>query len=209
MEQLSRKEREKKRKREEILTAALSVFAQKGYHGATMAEISQVSEYPLGTIYKFFQGKEQIYHEMIRETGVALGDILLNIIENDDCSPIDQIKKCFNEYIQYGIEKRDYFLIYNSQRSSIDAVLVPNINKSINKLHNKMNELLADIFEKGIEQGQFKSHSTAEMAHVFSSVVFSTIWMLIGEHESVETERLDNLFAIFMEGICVECTTHT
>ena len=87
MEPLSRKEREKKRKREEILAAALSVFAQKGYHGATMAEISQVSEYPLGTIYKFFQGKERIYHEMVMETGVALGDILLDIIKKNEGSP--------------------------------------------------------------------------------------------------------------------------
>ncbi len=48
MTELTRKEREKKRKRDEILEASLSVFVQKGYHGATMAEISQASEYPPG-----------------------------------------------------------------------------------------------------------------------------------------------------------------
>jgi AcrR family transcriptional regulator len=201
MEPLSRKEREKKRKREEILAAALSVIAQKGYHGATMAEISQISEYPLGTIYKFFQGKEQIYYEMIVETGVALGDILLDIIEKNDGSPKDQIRKCFNEYLKYGIEKREYFLVYNSQRSSIDAVLVPNINKSINKLHNKMNELLADIFEEGIKQGEFKDHPPLDMANVFSSVVFSTIWLIMGDPDNYGQKKIDNIFSIFMEGV--------
>lgn len=201
MEPLSRKEREKKRKREEILAAAISVFAQKGYHGATMAEISQVSEYPLGTIYKFFQGKERIYHEMVMETGVALGDILLDIIKKNEGSPKDQIRKCFNEYLKYGIQRREYFLIYNSQRSSIDAVLVPNINKSINKLHNKMNELLADIFEEGIKQGEFKDHPPLEMANVFSSVVFSTIWLIMGDPENYGQKKIDSIFSIFMEGV--------
>ena len=37
---------------------------------------------------------------------------------------------------------------------------------------------LADIFEEGIKQGEFKDHPPLEIANVFSSVVFSTIWVI-------------------------------
>ncbi len=207
MPELTRKEREKKRKRDEILEASLSVFAQKGYHGATMAEISQASEYPLGTIYKFFQGKEQIYYVMVRDIGIALGDILLEVFSQEDWSPSKKIKEYLKRFISYGIEKSNSFLLYNSQRSSIDAVLFPNINETINKLHNKMRHLLTDIFKEGIEKGEFMDYPPEEMSNMYSSITFSTIWNLTSGEEISEEEleaKIDNIFNIFTKGVIQE-----
>jgi AcrR family transcriptional regulator len=69
----------KRNKKNEIIRAAEQVFAAGGYHGTTMAQISQASEYPLGTIYKFFSGKEQIYHDLVLSKGIELGEILIGI----------------------------------------------------------------------------------------------------------------------------------
>ena len=56
--QLSRKERERLIRRQEILDAGLALFSEKGFHNVSMNEIAQKAEFAIGTLYKFFENKE-------------------------------------------------------------------------------------------------------------------------------------------------------
>lgn len=56
----SRREREKAAHREAILREAEVVFAQRGFPGATIAEIARRAEFSVGSIYNFFPGKREL-----------------------------------------------------------------------------------------------------------------------------------------------------
>jgi len=56
-EHLSRRERLKRQREERILDAAATVFAQKGYHRATVHNIAVVADVADGTIYNYFENK--------------------------------------------------------------------------------------------------------------------------------------------------------
>ena len=62
---LPRREREKLRQRDELLAAALELFSEKGYHNVSMHEIAQRAEFAVGTVYKFFKNKEDLYKALI------------------------------------------------------------------------------------------------------------------------------------------------
>lgn len=47
-------------KRQRILQAAVKVFARKGYHGARVSEIARRADVADGTIYLYFQNKEEV-----------------------------------------------------------------------------------------------------------------------------------------------------
>src|SRR5512139_3075319 len=66
-QKLPRREREKLQQRREMLTAALDLFSQKGYHNVSMQEIAEKAEFAIGTLYKFFQSKEDLYKTMVLE----------------------------------------------------------------------------------------------------------------------------------------------
>jgi len=57
---LSRRDRERERHRQEILEAAERVFVREGYHAATVEAIAREAEFGIGTIYNFFQSKEDL-----------------------------------------------------------------------------------------------------------------------------------------------------
>jgi TetR/AcrR family transcriptional regulator len=65
-----RREREKERRRNEILDAAEQIFFTKGVKAATMDEIAETAELSKGTLYLYFKSKEDIYFGINRR---ALG----------------------------------------------------------------------------------------------------------------------------------------
>jgi AcrR family transcriptional regulator len=59
--ELSRRERERLMRRQLMLDAARSVFAEKGYAEATLDEVAARAEFGKGTLYNYFEGgKEEI-----------------------------------------------------------------------------------------------------------------------------------------------------
>src|SRR5215218_9896443 len=47
--------------RDALLDAAASVFAQRGFHGASLDEIAETAGFTRGAIYKNFGGKEELF----------------------------------------------------------------------------------------------------------------------------------------------------
>src|SRR5579863_4607311 len=63
---------EKEERRGEILAAAKKVFARKGYHGTTIAEIAKTARLSYGSIYWYFDSKDALFHELMETEGQSL-----------------------------------------------------------------------------------------------------------------------------------------
>ena len=61
---------------EQILSAAEHVFAQKGFHPATMAEIAKRAGVTEPTLYEYFTSKEEILFTIPLETSRKLGELI-------------------------------------------------------------------------------------------------------------------------------------
>lgn len=70
----SRKEAVSRHKRELILDAARSVFAEEGLEGASLRAIATRAGYTPAALYFHFESKEAIYAEVLRQSLAALGD---------------------------------------------------------------------------------------------------------------------------------------
>lgn len=70
----SRKEAVSRHKRELILDAARSVFAEEGLEGASLRAIATRAGYTPAALYFHFDSKEAIYAEVLRQSLASLGD---------------------------------------------------------------------------------------------------------------------------------------
>lgn len=172
---ISRKERDDQRRRDEILDAALSIFATNGFHGTTMAQISQEAQYPLGTIYKYFSSKKQIYHDLVMERVHQLGQILLAISNQKELSAIEKLRLSLFAKTKFYRSNSDFIRIYISERSNIDSVIIPKLNEKVNRMHEKMITLFQKIFEQGMAD-EFKPYPPREMATLFTELAHSVAW---------------------------------
>lgn len=65
-------DQDKEERRGEILAAAKKVFARKGYHATTIAEIAKEAKLSYGSIYWYFDSKDALFHELMESEGQAL-----------------------------------------------------------------------------------------------------------------------------------------
>ncbi len=57
----SRREERKQETRAELIAAAATVFARRGFHGASLEQIAQEAGYSTGAVYWHFKGKDDLF----------------------------------------------------------------------------------------------------------------------------------------------------
>lgn len=80
-------------KRAAILRAALEVFAERGVNGVAVPEIAARAGVGTGTIYRYFESKEELVNELFRKEKKALGARL-----NSEIAPNLEARERFNQF---------------------------------------------------------------------------------------------------------------
>ena len=63
--------------RARVLEAAEQVFGDKGYHGASVTEITRAAGVAQGTFYLYFRGKKEIFLDLVDDLGTRLRELTL------------------------------------------------------------------------------------------------------------------------------------
>ncbi|HBI22779.1 MAG TPA: hypothetical protein DDX84_00875, partial [Nitrospiraceae bacterium] len=83
----------KKNKREKILKAAISSFAQKGYHDTSISKIINKAGIARGTFYLYFENKRQIFDSILENLIVEIDRCIKKIeIGKERQNPLEQLK---------------------------------------------------------------------------------------------------------------------
>lgn len=100
----------------EIITAARQVFAEKGYIATTVDEIAARAGLAKGTIYVYFESKEQIYNAVLENDLETLRTLTLEKIAAADTAKA-KIAAYINTRFEYCEKRRDFFRIMHIEPS--------------------------------------------------------------------------------------------
>ena len=153
-EKLSRKEKEFLRHRQEILETALELFSGKGFHNVSMQEIAQKAEFAVGTMYKFFENKEDLYKALVLEQSDKFHSALTEAIEASD----DEIEKLRN----YVRAKGEVFAanvqmirLYFAETRGASFNVKAGLDSEIRERYGHFLGTLATVFASGMEKKRF------------------------------------------------------
>jgi AcrR family transcriptional regulator len=106
-----RRKREEKGRLRAILRAAERVFAKRGYVEARMDDIATTAELSKGTLYYYFQSKEEIFLELLkRETGKVHDEIRRRV--SDDSSFSEALERTLGFYLEYFEKNRGFLRMF-------------------------------------------------------------------------------------------------
>ena len=98
-----RKEHEIALRRAHIVEAGASEFAEKGFHGAQVADIANRAQVSLATVYEMFEGKDGLFQAVIQTTATSIRDTVRAKVEAVPEGRerllvlIDSLFECFSE----------------------------------------------------------------------------------------------------------------
>ena len=153
--ELPRREREKLRQRQEMLAAALALFSEKGYHSVSMHEIAEKAEFAIGTLYKFFRNKEDLYKALILEQADRFHDAVTRAIEEPD----DEVEKLRNYVKAKGAVFRanvSVIRLYFAETEGASFNVMMGLDREIRERYGHFLQTLASIFESGMRRKRFE-----------------------------------------------------
>lgn len=199
---LPRREREKLRQRQEMLAAALDLFAQRGYHNTSMHEIAEKAEFAIGTLYKFFENKEDLYKALVLEQTDQFEDAITRAITE----PNDVVEKLRN-YVRIKGERfrgnLPFIRLFLAERRGASFNIKAGLDDEMRKRHRAFLKKLAVVFEKGIKIKRFQR--IADPFHLAVALdsfldAFLLLWLDEPEHHPYP-EDPDSVLNIFFKGL--------
>jgi uroporphyrinogen-III synthase len=151
MNQLSKKENNKLLKRNKIIESASQLFSQMSYHEVMMEDVAKQAAIAKGTVYNYFETKEDLYFSIMKLRMEHLVQSLKNKIQYE-MSSIDSLHSFIIHLYMFMMKYQSFFLMYQKENLKADHILC----EELSRLENELKSLLLDIIKSGKTEKLFR-----------------------------------------------------
>jgi len=181
--------------KEAILEAAEKVFSQYGFHEAKIYKIAELADVSVGTIYRFFKGKEELYQELIMKKLKELQRRVDSKMRGK--SPKNALNAYISTVVDFFEEERDFFTIF------IREVGTGSFTGSVDfsDWYKKHVRGLAKVINRGIKSGEFVSVNPLATAISITGALRNLIYARSSGMVKGSEDLKELLQKLFLEGI--------
>jgi AcrR family transcriptional regulator len=202
-----RKEREKERRRQQIIVAAKRVFSEKGFNKATMEDIAKEAELSPGTLYLYFKNKEELYASLSLRILQYLHIRVTHVNKDAALSPEQKLSALMEAmYDVYDFDPLIIINMFHLQSSETLKNLSEPLLEEIKDLSQKSIGAIAKIFEEGMQQGIYVDRHPVALADIFWAM-FSGVVLWEASKKIITADKdylkstLATAFELFERGI--------
>ncbi len=198
----SRREREKLRQRQEVLDVALRLFSEKGYHSVSMHEIAKDAEFAIGTLYKFFRNKEDLYKALIMQLSDRFHGTLTEVIEGD-AQEIEKLREYLRVKAELFRNNAAAIRLYFAETRGANFNAMDGVEREIRERHRNILLSLASIFEQGMNRKRFRRVAAPfHLAIALDSIATSFLFHWLEDpQEHPYPEEPDTILNILFKGL--------
>jgi AcrR family transcriptional regulator len=201
-----RKQRERKRRRQEIISAARDIFSAKGFNSATMEEIASMAELSPGTLYLYFKNKEELHTSLSIDILAYLGKELEKVVEQD-ISVEEKIERFRDVFIDvYDNDASILVNLFHLQSGETLLNLSDEVMQRLKKYSSRAHGAITSVVKEGIDKGLFRDEHPVALADVlwatYSGVV---LWVdskrRLNDEKDFVKPTLKIAFDLFCNGL--------
>lgn len=175
-------------KRERILRVITEEFANNGFNNTSISQIASKSGISVGSVYKYFENKEEIF-KMVVEDGLSQLESLLTrlVSSNDDIAVKAEI--IIRELIKFSNEKPELVKLYCALTADGSSELLSSLSQQIEALS-------AQIYSKVLEEAQKTGDVRSDIDPSFFAFLLDNVFMML--QFSTACEYYKKRFNIYM-----------
>src|SRR5438309_5769692 len=137
--------------RENVLAAAIQLFAEFGYHAAPLRDIARLAGIQAASIYYHYTNKEALLVE-IMETHMRQLNANLERILREQSDPLKRLYEAIANHIRLHTTYKYEFFIIDTEIRALEG----DHRRYILSLRDRYEELLQELLRDGMERGVFR-----------------------------------------------------
>jgi AcrR family transcriptional regulator len=196
------RERNRQAYREMILGGAERAFAARGFAGTRMSDVAKEAGVAIGTLYNYFENKDEIFRALIEMTGAQLlAQLEACYAAHDD--PIDRLVALLRTGFAYLEEHRATFVVLMQLGGASEASMGRVAGAPAAEQHQECLAVTERAVAAAMEAGRIRKDAgtAAELAAFFNGAgnAVARLW-LAGKEESAR-DRADFIVKTFLQGV--------
>ncbi len=169
----------KDERRASLIAAAQRVFGEKGFHAATVDDITRAANVAKGTFYLYFQEKREIYYEVIRGFFHLVHDIAgsLGATAREGVDFVAEAERAAGELMRAFLDNRELVRLAYRESMGLD----PELERLMRGFYRELAEVEAQNVRLGMEIGLFREVDALLVAYAHIGMVERVLLQLLDE----------------------------
>jgi len=168
--------------RNDILEAAAQVFRQKGFHGASMADIAEAVNLQKASLYHHVSSKQEILLALL-DRALAMLTEHISAITTADLPPDEKLRQMIRAYLTALTDNMDLASVLLMEHRSLEPGLharhVPN--------RDRFEHLWRGVIDQGVKEGVFTCGDAALTVRALMGILNWTItWYRPGRAKTIQ-----------------------
>ena len=186
--------------REVILKAAEKVFSKYGFYKAKMYKIAELAGISVGTMYRFFKSKEELYSEVLKSKLANLEAQVKNNIKRKE--PEEALMAYISTVVDFFEREKDFLKIFIRDFGGFPVSELEEERFKLSQWYQNYIEELSKIVKTGIEKGIFKEYEPLEVILIISGAMKNLIYAKTKGMIKTSPDKIKGmLYQIFISGI--------
>jgi AcrR family transcriptional regulator len=133
-----------------VLDAALTLFAQRGYHGTALSQIAEILGIRTPSLYNHMRSKQELLETIVGQTlDHVLADFHAAVAGTDD--PVVQLREATRVYaLRHATYRREALIVNRDTASLSDPALT-----AMRERRREHERAIRSVIARGIESGRF------------------------------------------------------
>ena len=158
--------------REQLLDAAEDLFSRRGFHDTSLREVARLAEFSVGSVYSFFESKDDLYRQVFIRRGDEFLAGLRTVVEAGD-DPVTTLHAMLDFEVSFFRSHASFGRLYlRSANAALQSADRRGAETSDARYDEAM-QLQAAVFERGRRAGTFHDGEPVVLARLFSGLVAS------------------------------------
>ena len=150
-------------KKNRIIEAAARMFSQKGYAGASVSDIAVNAAIGKGTIYEYFDSKEDLFFAVFEWYLKSSGRQARVSISALGGSASERLMTLSDSIMGLWDEIKDVFtLVMEFWAASASSQMHDRFKPAFRELYGEFREIIVSLIHEGIERGEFRPDAKPE-----------------------------------------------
>ncbi len=171
------------KRKNQIINAAQKVFSELGFHQARMSDIAEESGLSKGTLYLYFEGKDEIIFNLLDKLFETELKELRELIDRDASAEVRLLQ--YSERVIGDMQSMQKWLPIAFEFISL-AFHRETVQDVLRKYFQEHMQVITPIVAQGCQRGEFKDIDPQDAAVAFGAVMEGTLLLWVYDQKMVD-----------------------